>query len=307
MTPQLDAEFTAEIFTESGTRLPRYRRSSTGAPGMSLMDRDLAVLEDVWRFGLLATSQIETLRAADREPRFRFVSRLTLTRRLQLLFHNRYLRRLQRPHASGSVEPVYVLDSEGARVLSLRHGEVTARVPSRLPKAAALDHLLSVVQFRVSLTASSAVELVEWLPGDKVRFRVELEGPGQRRVGVSIVPDSGAVVRVAGRRHYLFIEVDRGTEPQRTLAGKVRAYAEYWRCGGFASDFSVPRGMGFWVLLVAPSPKRMMTIQKAFEAAGDLRLLFRTCLAGAVTPESVAERMWMDSQGTTPLRFWETR
>ena len=89
---------------------------------MLLTARDLAVLEDVWHFRYLTTTQIETLRACDPKEENRFVSRLTLTRRLKLLFHHRYLRRIARPLAQGSREPVYVLDGEGARVLSHRHG-----------------------------------------------------------------------------------------------------------------------------------------------------------------------------------------
>ena len=90
--------------------LPRYRRSEE-LPALVLQERDAALLEDVWRYRLLTTGQIELLRSIDHRPACRFVSRLTLTRRLKLLFHNGYVHRLARPQDQGSVEPVYVLET----------------------------------------------------------------------------------------------------------------------------------------------------------------------------------------------------
>lgn len=293
--------------------LPRYRRVAGSAPPMLLTGRDLALLEDVWRYRLLTTSQIETLRFNDPDIENRFVSRLTLTRRLKLLFHHRYLRRISRPLSQGSREPVYVLDSEGARVLSQKHGEVAAPPPSRLPAAAALDHLLAIGQMRLSLAVanppinSSAKDyefkeysLLEWLAGSKVRFRVVLEETGRRKQAVSIVPDGCALVRQSGLepngfvRHYAFIEVDRGTEPQRTIAAKCRAYLAYWQSGGFARDFSVPVGLGFRVLFVAPTGKRQRTIEKAIAGALAPHQLFRVALEEDITPQRVLQAVWQD-------------
>lgn len=290
--------------------LPRYRRDADKVPPFLLTARDVALLEDVWRFGLLTTGQMESLRAADADPERRFVSRRTLTRRLQGLYHHRYLRRIARPLAQGSREPVYVLDHAGARALSLRHGEVTARPPSRLPKAIALDHLLETVQVRVALAAQPASEpqslrLLEWLPGDKARFRAAIEVPGERRQNVSIVPDAGFILRAGGMRHYCFLEVDRGTEAQRILAAKCRAYAAYWMEGGFARDFGVPRELGFWVLFVSPSARRTQTILKAAEAAGDLKVIFRVAPAEAMSPGRISTAVWESSGAAAKQRFFD--
>jgi len=75
----------------------------------------------------------------------------------------------------------------------------------------------------------AGVQLAEWLPGEKVRFRVPVEAPGERRQTVSLVPDAGIMVRVqAGERssgdpqpwhrHTAFLEVDRGSETARISA-----------------------------------------------------------------------------------------
>ena len=287
--------------------LPRYRRvagpEQRQVPPILLTARDLALLEDVWHFRFLTTSQIETLRAGDAKEANRFISRLTLTRRLKLLFHHRYLRRIARPLAQGSREPVYLLDSEGARALSRLHGEVSASPPSRLPAQGALDHLLAIGQMRLSLLVAGSLSaphsqgdyaLLEWLAGEKARFRVMLEDVGRRKQGVTIIPDGCAIVRQAGFRHHAFIEVDRGTEPQRTLTAKGRAYLAYWESGGFARDFSVPVSLGFRVLFVAPTPKRAQTILKAIGSLNGPRQLFRVALAEEITPERVLKSVWLD-------------
>jgi hypothetical protein len=321
-----------------GTPLPRYRRAPLQAPGLVLTVRDEALLEDVWRYGFLTTTQIELLRGASTEPALRFVSRLTLTRRLKLLFHHRYLQRLPRPLAQGSQEPVYVLDREGARVLSLQHGEVGARPASRLPKTVALGHGLSIVQVRVALAVAGAsavreisavgeicamgessglypdatekIEILEWLPGAKTRFRVTLEASGERRQSVSLIPDAGLVVRAGNegspkRRHYAFLEVDKGTEPGRILTEKVRAYIAYWQSGGFARDFRVPPGLGFWVLFVAPTPKRAATILKSIAAVAGPRLMFRVALEEKMTPEHITEAVWREGEHHRWCQFWQ--
>jgi hypothetical protein len=293
--------------------LPRYRRAAgTGhpkAPPILLTPRDLALLEDVWRFRFLTTSQIETLRAADTKEVHRFISRLTLTRRLKLLFHHRYLRRIARPLAQGSREPVYLLDSEGARALSRLHGEVSAPPPSRLPAQAALEHLLAIGQVRLSLLVAGSLSaypsqgdyaLVEWLAGDKARFRVTLEEAGRRRQAVSIVPDGCAIVRQGGFRHHSFVEMDRSTEPQRTIAAKGRGYLAYWESGGFARDFNVPVGLGFRVLFVAPTAKRAQTILKAVGTLNGPRQLFRVALAEEITPERILTAVWLDGATGQP-------
>jgi len=110
----------SESSAEARQTLPRYQRAvgagQRQAPAMLLTSRDLALLDDVWRFRFLTTSQIETLRAGDPEEEFRFVSRLTLTRRLKLLFHHRYLRRIARPLAgNGARCAVLPRATQGAR------------------------------------------------------------------------------------------------------------------------------------------------------------------------------------------------
>lgn len=212
--------------------LPRYRRAPAQVAAMVLTRRDLALLEDVARFGVLTTSQLQTLRAADPDPALRFPSRLTLTGRLKLLFHHRYVGRLGRPMIAGSQEMVYLLEATGARAIrefwqtehggsgaSPEGGELRVRPASRWPKAAALDHLLGIVQLRVALTArerrsrwtgavgntedpgeAEPLRALEWQGGDAVRFRVSVEKRAGRPEGVSLIPDGAFVARIMEAR-----------------------------------------------------------------------------------------------------------
>lgn len=316
-------EYEEDTADEDGARprsraVPRSRRLPEEVP-FALTRRDLALLMDVWRFRLLTTSQLETLRRADPEETLRFVSRLTLTRRLKGLFHHRFLRRIARPAASGSQEPVYVLDREGARALSIwleEQGEmadVRAPLPSRLPKAGGLEHLLLINQARIAFSAApvsgadgnETLHLLEWKSSDEARFRVEVTVTGTRRAAststqsVTLLPDAGMVLRLKSgerrTRHVAFLEADRGTEPLSTLTGKARAYHAYWKSGGFEHDYDAPSGAGFWVLFTAPSKARAATLLRALREVGGGLTMFRVALESDLVPERVAGAVWTET------------
>lgn len=282
--------------------LPRYQRASRDLPGVVLQARDLALLADVGRFGLLTTSHLELLRSCDPDARCRFISRLPLTRRLKLLFHHGYLRRLCRPCVQGSLEPVYLLDRLGAAELRKREsaGESQAalrvRSPSQLPKPTALDHSLAIVQFRVALTVACArsphVELLRWHLTGEVTFKTTVEHKGERTRAVTLKPDGAFILRVEGRKLFFFLEADRGSEPGATLLDKCAAYASYWREGGFARDFSLPQGVGFRVLFTVPSAARAETLLKAASSLEAGRSLIWVTEEENVTPERLFTRVF---------------
>lgn len=303
--------------------VPRSRRAPEQVP-FALTGRDVALLLDVWRFRLLTTSQLETLRRADPDTSLRFVSRLTLTRRLKGLFHHRFVRRIARPAALGSLEPVYVLDREGARALSLQleeQGEaadVRAPLPSRLPKAAGLEHLLLINQARVAFSCASSLgedenqtlQMLEWRSSDEARFRVEVAAPGTRRGAatqtVTLLPDAGMVLRVRRgerrSRHVAFLEADRGTEPLATLAAKARAYHAFWKSGGFERAYNAPPSAGFWVLFTVPSKARGATLLRALREVEGGLTMFRVALESDLRAERIANAVWTEASQGAPVR-----
>jgi hypothetical protein len=266
-----------------------------------LQERDIALLEDLWRYRCLTTSQLEQLRGSDADPALRFVSRLTLTRRLKLLFHGGYIRRLARPSTTGMLEPIYLLDREGAKVLSLRQGEVMVKAPSQSPKLAALEHLLAINDFRVSVEVSARIagyELRAWRGSEAAKFTVTL-GDGKRKHAtlrqVTLLPDGGFTLRAKGRRAFYFLEVDLGGEAGRILVEKCRAYYAFWQSGGFAEQYRVDARVGFRVLFVAPTPKRLATILDAISRLENGRSLFCVALQEEITPEGVLQPIWCDA------------
>jgi hypothetical protein len=286
----------SSLDNNTATPLPRFRRSSQ-APRCLLQERDVALLECLWQYRALTTSQLEVLRGSDPNLDLRFVSRLTLTRRLKLLFHSKYVRRLARPSITGMQEPVYLLDTEGAKALSLKHGEVTVRAPSQTPKLAALEHILSINQFRVSLTAvcassaetdESPLQIMEWRTSGEAKFRVAARK-------TTLIPDSGFTFKTPSIKLFYFLEVDLGSEPSRILTEKCHSYYAFWQSGVFAQKYFCPANVGFRVLFIAPTEKRAATILKSIQKLNAGHGMFWVTTQDEITPEKILHSIWRDT------------
>jgi hypothetical protein len=302
--PEVDAiSRTSQDATGARKPLPRFRRA-VEAPVCVLQPRDVALLEDLRRYRVLTTSQLEVLRGSDSDPALRFVSRLTLTRRLKLLFHGQYVRRLARPSTGGMQEPAYLLDREGAKALSRRHGEIAFRASSQLPKLAALEHALAVNQFRVSLVASCArtvgtsseARLLQWHSDESAKFAVSLAGSDPKNRDkdhkVTLIPDGFFVFKLPALRLFYFLEVDLGSEASRVLVEKCRAYYAFWQSGGFGDKYALEGKVGFRVLFVAPTEKRAVTILKAFDRLEAGTAMFWVALQEQITPHDLLCPLW---------------
>ncbi|MBV9468607.1 MAG: replication-relaxation family protein [Abitibacteriaceae bacterium] len=276
--------------------LPRYRQSGQESPALVLQERDVKLLEEVWRYRLLTTSHIELLRSLDPDPELRFVSRLTLTRRLKLLYHHKYLQRIARPLSKGSLEPVYVLDSRGAALLSRQHSGVTAHTADLARNGAALKHCLEVVQVRVALAAacgrSSLAEVLQWQDAEEVKFSAQIAPTGARKRKVSVLPDGFFALRVAPQRFFYFLQIDSRGETPQALADTCNGYYSYWQSGGFARDFTVPPAVGFRVLFIAPTPKRVEAILSAARSLNAGHALFWVTTQEHITPQQILNPIW---------------
>ena len=62
------------------------------------------------------------------------------------------------------------------------------------------------------------------------------------------------------KRHWFYLEIDRSTEPQETLAARAACYRDHFRRGGLAARYSQPREryreFPFRVLMVFPNAER---------------------------------------------------
>lgn len=264
----------------------------------------MAILSDLARYRLLTTSQIETLRASDAEPQLRFPSRLTLTRRLKLMFHHGQVQRIARPLAQGSLEPIYVLDSLGVKALQ-RHRGQEVKAKTSLPKSVALEHLLGINQFRLSLEVAcqstiygnedKRVELAQWQNGDAVKFMVPMAAKGERTQAVRLIPDGFFALRSCGQWLFYFLEADRGTESLSVLLAKCRAYYAYWQSGGFGHDFSLSPQVGFRVLFVLHSARRLETMAKTVASLPSGQRMFWMTTEDEIAPHRVLEPVFRET------------
>ncbi len=119
------------------------------------------------------------------------------------------------PRQSPADEHVYALGSTG-RAWCRAHGVQ----PGRRPQLASLAHDLSVVSTWVHL----AIACQERTDRRLISAVPDWEARSARTV--PLIPDLVAKVRCCNAVRTLAVEIDRGTEPLRTIARKVRRYRE---------------------------------------------------------------------------------
>jgi hypothetical protein len=214
---------------------------TTDSTGLEYQARDLAILR-----GLL-DSRVATIHHLSA---LYFQSRLEAARK-----------RIQKLKAAGviherprrSIEPaVYCLSRKAFGILE-RHG-ILAEYPAvgwtHLEKRArvselTLRHELNVMDVKAALSAEASkdgYDVTEFATWPKL-FQFTANQPGKGDVLVK--PDGFIRIRGAdsnGRfEDMFFLEVDRSSEEQETLALRAACYRDYYARGGLASRFGRPR------------------------------------------------------------------
>lgn len=211
--------------------------------GIVLQPRDYDFLACLLDSRLMTLKQIAALQ---------FEGRIEAAKkRLQKLqFAGLLLQRERRPQESG----IYHLSREGYRILkAARTSEIEKDVGwaaiyrrQRISEFM-LGHELAVVDLKVAISAGlkqrPEFDLVEMstLP-DRYKFRAIdalPESGGVRFRSLVVKPDGFLHVREKRENeepmdHYIFIEVDRGTESIGRILRKLRLYRQFYRKGGFA-------------------------------------------------------------------------
>jgi hypothetical protein len=259
-------------------RAPRFRRVKPRP--FVLTDRDRRTVELVHEHRLLDSTQIAALLDAP--------SQTPLLRRLQLLYHARFL---DRPRSQiedlvrnpGSRPMLYALGTAGANLLGVP-------VP-KAPKLQFLEHsravAATIVAFTVACRKRGNVQLVPWseLLENKVpeetrrsrspeRWRVTLPGQGVLGVAPDAIFGLQYLEKPEGaNRAYFFLEVDRGTMPvvRRNLA-ETSIYRKLLTYHATAITEQTSKRFGFKnfrVLTVTRSPERRR-LTSLVEAAGML-------------------------------------
>lgn len=203
----------------------------------TLTARDLAILDLVHRYRYVEARHVRALVGGSDQQ---------ITRRLQGLFHNRYVGRYgRRERMRTELDPgapliAYGLELKGARTLAEHFGRRAADAgaepePVRWKKEYTrrtewfLEHHLMISDFRCNLELELRdmpdVELVTWDQSKDTWFHVTI--PNQRHRTARVAPDAYFALRDHGDLRYFFLEIDRGTEEHRRIVEKFTAYWWY--------------------------------------------------------------------------------
>jgi hypothetical protein len=208
---------------DAATRRPRYRRATPSErPSFRLQDRDREIISLVYDYRVIPSRHIQRLIVGSDQK---------ILRRLQALYHARYLDRLSQGHNS---EMLYALDDAGADLLAAMGRMERRRIDwgqkNRELSERFLDHTMMLTDFRATLTlalrAIPDMSIPLWLPDGALREEVIVD---YRRSPV--VPDSYFVLDRQGKKAHCFVEADQSTMSGRRFSRKLKAYLTWWREG----------------------------------------------------------------------------
>lgn len=295
-------------------RLPRFERAS-GTPPIQLTERDLRIIQLVYKHRFLRSSQIVALLGGCAQP---------VIRRLQLLYHHGYLERprsqLDYYQHGGSRAIVYGLGNKGAAVLKqgsesgifhLRWGEKNRAVGRPY-----LEHVLLVSEIMVSIELACRKTGVRLLNEPELEFNPTTQLPqGSFRWQVSVdsqcklgvVPDRVFALEFHGangarNRAHFFLEADRGTMPvirknlsQTSIFRKLLAYQSTWAQDLYQRQFGFNRVRVLFVTKSQARTEAMIDACQRLEHGQGLFLFADTTILQ--NPESILTVPCQTSRG----------
>ncbi len=281
--------------------LPSHKRSKQ-PPAMRLTNRDKAIVFAVYQYRLLSSHQIEALLFSSEKKHGK---RTVCQRRLQLLFHHRYLNRLPITLIMGEGRQpiVYVLDRRGADlVASLK--EVDRANLGWQPKfnqagMPFIQHSLAINDVRLivhRLMDLGHWQVNEWIDDNdfkKAKFKKKVPYRTQGARVISILPDSFFRLDLPDQKQdaFFFLEVDQGTMVNSRWGDKVKAYSQFRRTRAAYKHYGT---YNFRVLTITPSSARLRNLMKTTERVGGDHYFWFTTQEdlNIWQPESFLDEIW---------------
>lgn len=254
-------------------------------PHHQITERDVGVVESVYKHRYLTASQIQTLH---------FPSETTRNRRLRRLTEHDYLEAFT---VLGISERLFRLTRRGAELVASRlgvePGDLLWSPSTKAPKDYYfMRHFVRLNDVRIALSQAcedGPAELRGFIPeyygtrkasGRVVKYvkdvTFDVARPHDR---IPHTPDAVFSLEKSGRAALFFLEVDRGTEtlsnPDKGVLKMVRFYLSYLASGGYeryADDFKAETFRSFRALVVTSSEKRLHNMRETATAALSDRL-----------------------------------
>lgn len=290
-----------------------------GPHNLTLTERDMKVVLDVYKYRYLSVSQIQ---------RLHFPSLQTAYRRLRALLELRYLACFSVP---GITERVYHLDRGGAALVAERLGVQIAELKWSRQNHAPKDHyfmrhFLKAGDFRIALTLacrSSDISLLGFIPehygeksinGAPVKyikdFICDIANPAQR---ISHTPDAVFALTKSQNTALFFLETDRGTEvisdENKGVLKSVKFYLNYLVSGAYRryeQDFGCSPFKGFRTLIVTTSEARVENIRQVisdFNFADKAKKFIWLTTERDIESNTIFQPIWLSADVSDQTRY----
>lgn len=153
---------------------------------------------------------------------------------------------------AGGIKALYSISAKGAALVGAQARPLQRTRDSVLVGDQFVHHQLMVnavlIQVKYRPIPVEGVQFVRW-----ISFSGALSN------SIALIPDGYFQLESLTGMHSMFLEVDRGTEPQKTWSKKVGLYLQLATSGEFERMFQQQR---FRVLVVAESERRLLQIRR---------------------------------------------
>ena len=243
-------------------------RGKNSRPILELQDRDLAIFRGLFESRLMTLGHIARLYFNGRSE--------AAKKRIQGLKSARYLgersRRVYEPSILHLRERAFTELSVRGKILEYPHFTWEQLKKRVQVSDLTLRHELDVLEVKTSLSSAIRAlpqyELVEFSTWPLLyQFEAaQPPRPGTYQIAKVLIRPDGFVRLYEHTNggdafeHFLYLEVDRSTEPHETLGLRTYGYQDYYRRGGLAVRYGAPpedyKDFPFRVLIVVPNDER---------------------------------------------------